>query len=54
MYALRLDIQYPALARRRDPARLFRQERHRERLIQQPQLPALRLLVVRVAEDAAV
>lgn len=54
MDALRDDVEDPLRARRREAARLLREQRHRERLVQHAQLAALALLVVRVPEDPAV
>ena len=48
------DIQDPSTACSGHTSRLLREERHGERLVEQPQLSALALLVVGVAEDAAV
>lgn len=54
MNTRRLDIQNPASPSNRHAARLLSEHRHRERLVQDPELAALALLVVRISEDPAV
>lgn len=54
MYARRYNVQDPLRARRRQSSRLLRKKRHGERLIQQPQLSLLTLLIIGISEDPAI